>query len=135
MTKRRRHQNKLSKVEGAIEKLQKITEGRTCTLTKVLSDDSEGFGKYIPAQLKDLPMVNRLILQETIQAMRLKLLQTLRTALSPLLSRTLSHGGYSGNDYTLEEEVTADGSLIYLNLKECNTVIIGHPESRPMNIF
>lgn len=118
-TKKRRV-SKLSKVEGAIEKLQKITESRPSTSNKVQPDEVDVFGKYVAAQLRDLPMRNRLTCQDKIQSMltkeRLKLLESPRPSPSPMLSGTSSYGGDSDDDASIQNEFITEGDFVYRNL-------------------
>lgn len=118
-TKKRRV-SKLSKVEGAIAKLQKITENRVSTSNKVQPDEVDVFGKYVAAQLRDLPMRNRLVCQDKIQSMltkeRLKLLESPRPSASPMLSGTSSYAGDSEDDVSIQNEYLVEGDFVYTNL-------------------
>ncbi|KAB0802688.1 hypothetical protein PPYR_04874 [Photinus pyralis] len=69
---------------------------------KAPSHEVDVFGAYVAAQLRDLPMRNRLSCQDKIQTMltkeRLKLLDPPRPPPSPMLSGTSSYGGDSDDD-------------------------------------
>lgn len=61
------HISKLSKVENAIAKLQKITENQPSTFKE--PDELDIFGKNIAVQFLTLPLQTNLTLQEKIQSM------------------------------------------------------------------
>lgn len=109
----KRRASKLSQIEVAIEKLQKITDGRPSISNKIYRDEAEIFGKYVAAQLRDLPMINRLTCQDKIQSMltkeRLKLLESMRPSNPQMLSETSSCGGDSDEESSLQNESIAEG--------------------------
>lgn len=113
----------MSKVEGVIEKIQKLTETRASASSKVQPDELEVFGKYVATQLRDLPMYNRVKLQDRIQSMiakeRLLLLQPPRPPPSPMLSATSSYGGDSDTEigFLNEDNVVDEGNYLIRNLK------------------
>ncbi|XP_031336096.1 uncharacterized protein LOC116182403 [Photinus pyralis] len=118
VTKKRRI-SKLSKVESAIDKLQKISESRSPVPIKAPSHEVDVFGAYVAAQLRDLPMRNRLSCQDKIQTMltkeRLKLLDPPRPPPSPMLSGTSSYGCDSDDDVETPRFIS-EGDLLYRQL-------------------
>lgn len=103
ITKKRRL-SKLSKVENVIDKLQKLTDNRPSVSKAIPADEVELFGKYVATQLRDLPIRNRLILQDKIQSMltreRLSLLSATPPQYSPMLSNNSSVNGGESDDNT-----------------------------------
>ncbi|RZF40613.1 hypothetical protein LSTR_LSTR007496 [Laodelphax striatellus] len=86
-TLRKRHSMRLTRVEQAVEKLQNIT--KNCSSEQM--DEMDVFGKYVAAQLRDLPLKNRLKFQSKIQTMLMKeRLSLLRSTSSPFSRRRFS---------------------------------------------
>lgn len=116
---KKRRLSKLNKVESAIEKLQKLSEGRSSMSNKPRADEVDVFGTYVAAQLRDLPLKNRLTCQDKIQSMltkeRLKLLDPPQADRSPMLSAPSSYYGDSEGDAT-ENQFLTEGSFVYRNL-------------------
>ncbi|XP_046674615.1 uncharacterized protein LOC124363410 [Homalodisca vitripennis] len=114
---KKRRLSKLSKVEVAIDKLQKLTENRPST-SRIPIDEVDAFGKYVTAQIRELPLVNRLKLQEKIQRLisgeRLKLLEGPRRA-SPMISGSSSNYGQGSDDESRDNFIT-ENEFIYRNL-------------------
>lgn len=114
---KKRRLSKLSKVEGAIEKLQKLTENRPST-SRAPMDEVDAFGKYVTAQIRDLPLVHRLKLQEKIQTLiskeRLKLLEG-PSRESPMISGSSSNCGQGSDDEGSDNFIT-ENEFIYRNL-------------------
>lgn len=105
-------------MENAIEKLNKITANRP-SATNYQADEAEVFGKYVATQLRELPIKNRLTLQDKIQSMltreRIALLPSTPSPFSPMISNSTSsqYGMDSDDDYT---PLTTDGENVYQNL-------------------
>ncbi|KAK9500890.1 hypothetical protein O3M35_002061 [Rhynocoris fuscipes] len=99
--------SKLSNIDGASEKLRKITDKRTLS-SRI--DELDVFGKYIASQL-----MNRLIRQEKIQSMlvkeRLNLLESPSNFPSVVFSENSS--SYAGDSD--EHSNTAEGNFVYIN--------------------
>ncbi|KAG8314414.1 hypothetical protein J6590_093171 [Homalodisca vitripennis] len=114
---KKRRLSKLCKVEVAIDKLQKLTENRPST-SRIPIDEVDAFGKYVTAQIRELPLVNRLKLQEKIQRLisgeRLKLLEGPRRA-SPMISGSSSNYGQGSDDESRDNFIT-ENEFIYRNL-------------------
>lgn len=107
---KKRRLSKLSKVEGAIEKLQKLTENRPRPSTSFAPMDEVGaFGKYVSAQIKDLPLVDRLRLQDKILTLisreRLKLLEG-PSRQSPMISGSSSNYSHASEDERSDNFIT-----------------------------
>lgn len=121
VTKKRRI-SKLSKVESAINKLQKIAAERPSSTKKVV-DEYDLFGQHIAAQLRTLPARSSAILQEKFQSLitkeKLKYLPTDSsvTSASPYGS-TSSHVSEEEADPTsLNSDIFTVDDLIYRNLQ------------------
>ncbi|XP_054259915.1 uncharacterized protein LOC128984603 [Macrosteles quadrilineatus] len=118
-----RRVTKLARIESTVHKLQQITaNNRASTTSNVSADEVDLFGNYVAAQLKELPLRNRLTCQEKIQSMltkeRLALLASPEPPMSspsPMLSGKSSYGNLSddNDEYTTDQQTyTTDGPFL-----------------------
>ncbi|XP_054267099.1 uncharacterized protein LOC128989250 [Macrosteles quadrilineatus] len=123
-----RRVTKLARIESTVHKLQQITaNNRASTTSNVSADEVDLFGNYVAAQLKELPLRNRLTCQEKIQSMltkeRLALLASPEPPMSspsPMLSGKSSYGNLSddNDEYTTDQQTyTTDGPFLYRQLE------------------
>jgi hypothetical protein len=81
--------SKLSKVERAIDKLQKIDTSKPLPSKKVL-DEYDVFGQHIANQLRKLPMKSWAILQEKMQSLITKEILENLSVLEPITNSSKS---------------------------------------------
>lgn len=111
---KKKRMTKLSRVENAIAKLQKITDKpRSASTSSTETDEVSAFGTLVATQLRTLPTRNRITLQDKILSLisqeRLKLSESPRE--SPML---YSSPSLYGNDS--DEDYIQDGTRVYTNL-------------------